>query len=107
MPPTDMIENLEPGSVTVPVARESGGPKDRIRVLHVIFHFEQGGIERYLLETLRAIDRSQVQMDFVAWMDRKFAFTDEVLALGSKILVCPSPRQPLQCARQFARVIKE
>jgi len=107
MPPTDMIENLEPGSVTIPAARESGGPKDRIRVLHVIFHFEQGGIERYLLETLRAIDRSQVQMDFVAWMDRKFAFTDEVLALGSKILVCPSPRQPVQCARQFARVIKE
>jgi len=104
---TDMLENEERESAARPVAPEAGRPNQRIRVLHVIFHFEQGGIERYLLETLRAIDRSQVQMDFLAWMDRKFAFTDEVLALGSKILVCPSPRQPLQCTRQFARVIKE
>jgi glycosyltransferase involved in cell wall biosynthesis len=102
-----MIENEERHFVPRSATPETDKPTRRIKVLHVIFHFEQGGIERYLLETLRAIDRSQVQMDFVAWMDRKFAFTDEVLALGSKILVCPSPRQPLRCTRQFARVIKE
>jgi glycosyltransferase involved in cell wall biosynthesis len=107
MPSTDMIENEERQAVPRFAASETDRPNRRIRVLHVIFHFEQGGIERYLLETLRAIDRSQVQMDFLAWMDRKFAFTDEVLALGSKILVCPSPRQPIQCTRQFAKVIKE
>ena len=53
-----MIENEERQSVPCSAAPETGKPTRPIKVLHVIFHFEQGGIERYLLETLRAIDRS-------------------------------------------------
>jgi glycosyltransferase involved in cell wall biosynthesis len=107
MASTDLIDKPTPAPEPRPVAAKQSGLDRRIKVLHVVFHLEQGGIERYLLETLRAIDRSRVQMDFVAWQDRKFAYSDEVESLGSKILFCPSPRQFFQCVRQFARVLRE
>jgi glycosyltransferase involved in cell wall biosynthesis len=107
------IEKLEPRSQPDSIASawdKSGRP---IKVLHVTaldascFRLEQGGIEKYLLEILRSIDRSQVQMDLLVWTDRESTYSEELQAFGVKILVCPPPQQLVRCTRQFARIVRE
>lgn len=56
-----------------------------IRILHVLDTFNQGGIENFIMNVYRNIDRTQIQFDFAFRYKRKGVFDDEVLSLGGKI----------------------
>lgn len=53
-----------------------------IRVLHVVGSLGIGGIQSYIMELYRHIDRSQVQFDFVVHIKAENSFIDEVKELG-------------------------
>ena len=56
-----------------------------IRVLHVFGALNPGGVETFVMNLYRCIDREQVQFDFALTQGKKSFFDDEVLSLGGRI----------------------
>lgn len=57
-----------------------------IRVLQVVGGLNAGGIETFLMSVYRQMDRSEVQFDFMVASDNRFFYSDEIEALGGRIL---------------------
>jgi len=78
---------------------------DRKQILHAISSLDVGGVERWLVEVLRNIDRNRFHVDV---MSRKAGvYDDEVRALGCNIHYCGSPRNPLRYLRRFNEILRE
>lgn len=56
-----------------------------IRVLQTGFTSNYGGVESFIMELYRNIDRTKIQFDFLTAHDGKIAFEDEIKALGGNI----------------------
>ena len=56
-----------------------------IRVIHVVGSLGTGGIQSYLMELYRNIDRNRIQFDFLVHNELQSANTEEIAALGGKI----------------------
>lgn len=78
-----------------------------IRILHVVGGMSQGGIQAWLVNVLRNIDRDRFQMDFLVHTDQPCVYDEEILNLGSKIIPCPLNRfQLLSYAAKFKQILK-
>ena len=64
-----------------------------VRVLHILTSLDRGGIETFLMNVYRHIDRTQIQFDFVISTHRECHYTKEVLALGGQIYDIPTRRE--------------
>ena len=53
-----------------------------IRVLHIIHRMDRGGIETWLMNVLRNIDRDRFRFDFMVYTTDHCAYDDEIRALG-------------------------
>lgn len=62
---------------------------DTIRVLHVVGILDKGGLETFILNLYRSIDRNKVQFDFLVHKKKKGAFEDEIESLGGRIYRIP------------------
>ncbi|WP_407448087.1 glycosyltransferase family 1 protein [Fibrobacter sp.] len=60
-----------------------------IRVLHVLGGLDRGGAETMVMNLYRAIDKKQVQFDFITHTNRRQAYTEEIEKLGGKIYYFP------------------
>jgi glycosyltransferase involved in cell wall biosynthesis len=78
-----------------------------VRILHVVGKLDRGGAETWLVQTLRHIDRSKYQFDFLVHTEKPGAYDDGVRALGSRIIPCLAPNNPVRYARNFLRILKE
>jgi glycosyltransferase involved in cell wall biosynthesis len=78
-----------------------------MRILHVLGKLDRGGVETWLVQVLRHIDRQKYQMDFLVHTTDPGAYDDEVRALGARIIPCLSPSNPVQYAFNFRRVLRE
>lgn len=63
-----------------------------IRVLMVVHEMNRGGIENFIMNLYRTIDRNQIQFDFVAHTNERCAFDEEIESLGGTIYHCPDYR---------------
>ena len=63
--------------------------KKPIRVLHAVSSMEMGGIQAYVMNLYRAIDKEKVQFDFVKHIEHKGVFEHEITQMGGKIYRCP------------------
>lgn len=77
-----------------------------VRVLHVVGGLSRGGIETWLLQILRRIDRSRFQLDFLVHTPRECAYDREVRALGCRLLRCMHPARPWKYGPEFRRLVK-
>ncbi len=59
-----------------------------IRILQVVHAMNQGGVENFLMNIYRKIDRSKIQFDFVVHVSSEGYFDSEIKALGGKIYHC-------------------
>lgn len=73
------------------------------RVLHVTEMLQAAGIESFIMNTYRNIDRNKVQFDFFVTRDEKEFYDDEIQSLGGKKFVVDIDKN----INVFARVIKE
>ena len=64
------------------------------RILHVINSMNVGGIENWLMNLLRVINKDLFQMDFLVHITKKSVYDEEIIGLGSIILRCPWPQKP-------------
>jgi glycosyltransferase involved in cell wall biosynthesis len=78
-----------------------------IRILHVVGGMNRGGVETWLMNVLRHIDRDRFQMDFLVHTEKPCPYDDEARVLGSKIIPCLSPSKPWLYARNFKRILRE
>lgn len=59
------------------------------RVLQVVDSMDMGGIQTFIMNVYRHIDRSTIQFDFLVFRDNKQTFEGEILQLGGKIYKLP------------------
>jgi glycosyltransferase involved in cell wall biosynthesis len=78
-----------------------------MRILHVLGKLDRGGVETWLVQLLRQIDRQKYHMDFIVHDAYPGAYDEEVRALGSRILPCLSLSNPLQYAFNFRRILNK
>ena len=78
-----------------------------IRILHVVGGLDRGGVETWLVEVMRHIDRTKYQFDFLMPNARAGAYDGEVCAMGSRIIPCPSPSNPVRYGRNFLRLLRK
>lgn len=71
-----------------------------VKVLAVVYQMNRGGLENRLMDILRNIDRSKVQIDIFTYRETKGLFDDEVIELGSKIYY----NKPLTVRNMFGYV---
>ncbi|MEK3992338.1 glycosyltransferase family 1 protein [Robertmurraya sp. FSL R5-0851] len=65
-----------------------------IRVLHVVNKMNRGGIETFLMNVFRNIDRTKVQFDFLtSETSTPGDYDDEIYSLGGRIYQVPSRKQ--------------
>lgn len=76
-----------------------------LRVLHVVAQMRPGGIETWLLEVLRRIDRPRFQLDFLVHTDQPQTYDDEIRSLGSRVIPCLAAQRPWQYAAHFRRAL--
>lgn len=63
-----------------------------VRVLQVVTDMNMGGIESFLMNLYRAVDREQVQFDFLMHRAEPSFFDQEILELGGRIYRLPAIR---------------
>jgi glycosyltransferase involved in cell wall biosynthesis len=78
-----------------------------VRVLHVLGTLNPGGVERWLLDVLRRIDRDRCKMDFLVHVDRPGAYDEEARALGAELIPCPFVSHPLRYQRRFSQILHD
>lgn len=59
-----------------------------IRVLHVVGGMNQGGVENFLMNVYRKIDRNKIQFDFL--VNREGVFDEEIKSLGGNLYFIPA-----------------
>lgn len=78
-----------------------------IRVLHVATAMHRGGLEVWLMNILRRVDRSRYQLDVLVQTDKEARFDRELLGLGSKLLRGPRAREIMAFSRFFLKTLRQ
>lgn len=79
-----------------------------IRVLHVVERMGYGGIETFLMNIYRNIDRNQIQFDFAVYAKEKGEYDDEIRKLGGNIYYFNSRRDGIiNYYKSWDRFLKE
>ena len=63
-----------------------------IRVLQIVGRMDRGGIESFVMNLYRNIDRDRVQFDFLAHYGKEAEYNDEIRSMGGKIYEMPAIR---------------
>ncbi len=81
-------------------------PKQRaIRVLHVVAEMNRGGLETWLMNVMRRIDRQRVQFDFCVGTARECDYDAEIRSLGGVIKPCAWGRNLIRFGRSFRALL--
>lgn len=78
------------------------GKKETIRVLNVTTVFKAAGIESFIMNIYRNIDREKVQFDFMVMRDEKEYYDEEIESLGGKKYTIQKDSKNI-----FIKVLKE
>ena len=81
--------------------------QNKIRILHVIYCMNTGGIENWLMNLLREINKDIFQMDFLVHTKKVGVYDNEIINLGSNIYRCPYPEQPIKYSINLQTLIKK
>ena len=78
-----------------------------MRILQVVGGLNRGGAETWLVQVLRHLDRDRYKFDFLVHSNEHYAYEDEVVSLGSRVIRCLSPGNLYRYAINFRRVLKD
>lgn len=66
-----------------------------VRVLHVLNSMESGGIESFIMNVYRNIDREKIQFDFLLFEKTDSCLEKEIISLGGHLFFVPSRRKSI------------
>ncbi len=79
-----------------------------IRVLHIFHEMANGGIEHFVMDHYRHLDRSRVQFDFLVSVEAPGFFDKEIQSLGGKIYhAYPLKKDPIRNYHSIAQIVRE
>ena len=79
-----------------------------IRVLHIVGAMYPGGMENFIMNLYRNIDRSQFQFDFIVHQKKKNDYTEEIESLGGRVFLLPRlTRKPFANLHGIWRLVRE
>ncbi len=78
-----------------------------IRVLNVINWLNRGGIETYLMNVLRTVDRRRFRFDFCCKGASEGAMADEARGLGARLYRVPMKWDQVRFIRRLAGLLRE
>ena len=67
----------------------NGGSGEMIRVLHSVSNMARAGIETFLMNYYREMDREQIQFDFLANKPTPGEYDEEVRSMGGRVFISP------------------
>ncbi|WP_051258570.1 glycosyltransferase [Atopococcus tabaci] len=56
-----------------------------IRILHIGMTPNYGGLESFIMNVYRNVDRKKIQFDFLAPVNQEIAFEDEIIKMGGRV----------------------
>ena len=79
------------------------------KVLEVNYKMDIGGIETFLMNVYRNIDKSKYELIFLTYNPYKYDYEDEILKMGGKIIKISNPRDItiIKHIYQIYKVLKE
>lgn len=79
-----------------------------LRVLHVFHNMGNGGVENFVMNYYRCIDREKIQFDFLTSVEGEGFFDEEIRQLGGKIYrAFPKRKNPLRNFLEIMKIVKE
>ena len=79
-----------------------------VRVLHIFHCMANGGIEHFVMDYYRRIDRSKIQFDFLTSVDTPGAFDDEILSLGGHLYrAYPFNKNPVKNFYDISNIVRK
>lgn len=79
-----------------------------IRVLHIFHEMANGGIEHFVMDYYRHINRNQVQFDFLVSVEEDGYFDEEISRLGGRVFhAYPFKKNPIKNYYDIARIVRE
>lgn len=78
-----------------------------IRILHVVNSMARAGLETWLMNVMRRIDRERFRFDFCTATDRECDYDEEIRALGGTIIPCVWNHNILRFNHRFSRILRE
>lgn len=79
----------------------------RCKVLHVVRAMDRGGVETWLMNVLRNIDRSRFEFHFLVNTPGSGSYDEEIRRIGGVIHHGPDPHRPASFASRLASLLKE
>ncbi len=79
-----------------------------IRVLHIVGAMYPGGMENFIMNLYRHIDREQIQFDFIVHLKRENDLCQEIEGLGGRVYLLPRlTRKPAENLREIQRLVRQ
>ena len=79
-----------------------------IRVLHIVGSMDRNGLQSFIMNVYRNIDRDKVQFDFVEFRSEPCEYDSEIESLGGKIYRLPSKSSHFyKCINSIRKIVKD
>lgn len=79
-----------------------------VRVLHIFHNMANGGVENFVMNYYRFIDRGNIQFDFLTSVDEPGYFDDEILRLGGRLHhAYPKKKSLLRNFLDIKKIVRE
>jgi glycosyltransferase involved in cell wall biosynthesis len=78
-----------------------------LRVVHVLGGMVRAGVETWLMNVLRRLDRRRFQLDLLVHAAGPCAYDDEARSLGARLISCPQPQRPWRYVPQLWRALRD
>jgi glycosyltransferase involved in cell wall biosynthesis len=78
-----------------------------VNVLHVVARMDRGGVETWLMNMLRHMDRKQFMFHFLVHGDAEAAYDSEIMRLGGKIHHGANPWQLYAYRKKFHQIVRD
>jgi len=76
-------------------------------IIHVVKKMDRGGVETWLMNVLRNIDREHFHFTFCTTDEKAGAFDVEIRSLGADIIACPLAGGYQEFARRFRSILEK
>jgi len=78
-----------------------------VRILHIGLSYDYGGIESFVMNYFRAIDKEKYQFDFINPYDNPLAYTKDIMEMGGKIYYLPDfHKNPYKYKQTLEKIVK-
>jgi len=74
-----------------------------MKILHCVYGMNRGGLETFIMNLFRNIDRNKIGFDFLVHTDQECAYDREIKELGGKIYFVPPRKQGVNANRLALR----